>query len=581
MERRDADERTRTGVGSRPPRSGAPARGGATSGGDILRPGAQLNGVYEIDALLTRGGMGEIYRGHAIQTGDPVAIKVIRDDLADSEVALALFRSEASKLHRLHHEAIVRYFVFSADPELARAYLAMEFVEGEPLSQRLARGGLPPGEARRLAIRVAQGLGAAHRRDIVHRDVSPDNIIIPEGGVDEAKIIDFGIARSAQAGTTLIDVGFAGKLNYASPEQLGHYGGEVGPRSDVYSLGLTLAEALRGAPLDMNGTQVEIIEKRKAVPDLADVDPRLRPIIARMLAPDPGLRQQSMEEVAADFERVRLDAPPAPAAAPRARLLAAAGIAALALVAAALWLFAHAPKEPPAARQEAPQEARQEATEAEPVQGAPVAPEKEPPAPKNPLAFVAAYDGGPCFAVLSAQASGAAAQIEAAGASLPAFGALNEAFRAENGFEADVKAVLTSPAQCPAVDFFRAAKASGAPAPQVSVDAPFLRAGEALTGTFAAPPGRVVTAALIDDEGALRPVPQIGEERRRGDFRLAVGTPKTAGRPLLLLLVSSAAPLPALRAPGPAGEALKAAGAQAAAQGEAPGAALAYVYVAE
>ncbi|WP_395697029.1 protein kinase domain-containing protein [Methylocella sp.] len=579
MERRDADERTRTGVGSRPPRSGAPARGGATSGGDILRPGARLNGVYEIDALLTRGGMGEIYRGHAIQTGDPVAIKVIRDDLADSEVALALFRSEASKLHRLHHEAIVRYFVFSADPELARAYLAMEFVEGEPLSQKLARGGLPPGEARRLAIRVAQGLGAAHRRDIVHRDVSPDNIIIPEGGVDEAKIIDFGIARSAQAGTTLIDVGFAGKLNYASPEQLGHYGGEVGPRSDVYSLGLTLAEALRGAPLDMNGTQVEIIEKRKTVPDLAGVDPRLRPVIARMLAPDPGLRQQSMEEVAADFERVRLDAPPTPAAAPRARarLLAAAGIAALAL-AAVLWFFAHAPKAPPAARQEA----RQEVTEEAPAQGAPVAPpEKEPTAPKNPLAFVEAYDGGPCFAVLSAQASGAAAQIEAAGASLPAFGALNAAFRAANGFEADVKAVLTAPAQCPAVDFFRAAKASGAPAPQVSLDAPFLRAGEALTGTFAAPPGRVVAAALIDDEGALRPVPQIGEERRRGDFRLAVGTPKAAGRPLLLLLVSSAAPLPALGAPGPAGEALKAAGAQAAAQGEAAGAALAYVYVAQ
>uniref|UniRef100_UPI0037840AA3 serine/threonine-protein kinase n=1 Tax=Methylocella sp. TaxID=1978226 RepID=UPI0037840AA3 len=263
------------------------------AGAAILRPGQQLNGVYEIDALLARGGMGEVYRGHAIQTGDPVAIKVIRADLAENELALALFRSEASKLHRLHHEAIIRYFLFSVDPAVGRAYLAMEFVEGEPLSQALRRGPLPPAEVRRLAIRLAGGLGAAHRRDIVHRDVSPDNVILQRGDVDEAKIIDFGIARSTEAGTTLIDVGFAGKLNYVSPEQVGLYGGEVGPRSDIYSLGLVLAEALRGEALDMGGTQVEMIEKRQRLPDLSGVDARLRPALDAMLRPDPADRLQT------------------------------------------------------------------------------------------------------------------------------------------------------------------------------------------------------------------------------------------------------------------------------------------------
>src|SRR5271166_6424515 len=212
--------------------------GADVPGVESLRPGMQLNGVYEIDALLARGGMGEVYKGHSIQTGDAVAIKVIRADLAENEVAIALFRNEASKLYRLHNEAIIRYFLFSVDPLLQRTYLAMEFVEGEPLSHMLRRGPLPVESLRRLAQRVALGLSAAHRRDIIHRDVSSDNIIIQNGDVDEAKIIDFGIARSTQAGTTLIDVGFAGKLNYVSPEQLGLFGGDVAARSDIYSLGL-------------------------------------------------------------------------------------------------------------------------------------------------------------------------------------------------------------------------------------------------------------------------------------------------------------------------------------------------------
>lgn len=84
--------------------------------------GTRLSGIYEIDDPIAKGGMGEIYRGHTIETGDPVAVKVIRADLANNEMALALFRREASALSRLHHEAIVRYYVFSLDASLQRHY---------------------------------------------------------------------------------------------------------------------------------------------------------------------------------------------------------------------------------------------------------------------------------------------------------------------------------------------------------------------------------------------------------------------------------------------------------------------------
>src|SRR4029077_12609006 len=132
---------------------------------------------------------------------------------------------------------------------------AMEFVEGESLSQVLRRGRMPVEAVCILAERVALGLYAAHKRGIVHRDVSPDNIIIQNGDVREVKIIDFGIARSTQAATTVIAVGFGGKYDYVSPEQLGLHQGsathdadlKLTPKSDIYSLGLVLAEALRGS----------------------------------------------------------------------------------------------------------------------------------------------------------------------------------------------------------------------------------------------------------------------------------------------------------------------------------------------
>ncbi|WP_229174269.1 serine/threonine-protein kinase [Bradyrhizobium ivorense] len=261
-----------------------------------LSPGTRLNGIYEIDSMIGAGGMGEIYKSHEIQTGTAVAIKMLLPEMSENEAALALFRREASALHYLMHDAIVRYFVFTVEPTLQRPYLAMEFVDGQSLADMLSGGPLSFEALRRLMRRVASGLNAAHERGITHRDVSPDNIIVPRSDVARAKIIDFGIARSTQLNdATIIGSGFAGKHNYVSPEQVGLFGGDVTGKSDVYSFGLVLFHALTGTKLDMGGTQFQLVEKRRRVPDLGAVDARIRPLLERMLQPDPDARPTMAE----------------------------------------------------------------------------------------------------------------------------------------------------------------------------------------------------------------------------------------------------------------------------------------------
>ncbi|MBX3570597.1 MAG: serine/threonine protein kinase, partial [Rhizobiaceae bacterium] len=248
--------------------------------------GTQLSGTYELDKRIASGGMGEVFRGHNIQTGDPVAIKIVLPEFARDAMILALFRKEASILNHLYHEAIVRYHVFAIDQAIGRPYLAMEFVDGVSLVEMFTRGPLPAADARILLARLASGLSAAHEAGVVHRDLSPDNIILPGGNVARAKIIDFGIARSASVGgETLLGGTFAGKYNFVSPEQLGLFGGEIAAQSDIYSLALVIVAALRGRPLDMGGSQVEIIEKRRRVPDLSEVDDEMRAVLQAMLQP--------------------------------------------------------------------------------------------------------------------------------------------------------------------------------------------------------------------------------------------------------------------------------------------------------
>ena len=308
-----------------------------------LRAGVRLNGIYEIERLIAEGGMGEVYKGVAVTSGDPVAIKLVRPDMARHPDVMAMFKREAAILHNLQHDAIPRYYVFTVEPELQRSYIAMEFVDGVSLQKRLESGPLPSAEVRVLLKRIGGALELAHANGVVHRDISSDNIILPNGDPRRAKIVDFGIARAPVVGEgTIIGGGFAGKYKYVSPEQLGLAGGEVTPQSDIYSFGLVIAEALRGKPIDMGSTQADVIEKRKQVPDLSDIDFSLRPLLTAMLAPNPADRPASMAEVAAwgeTVERTQISAPapatPPPAKARTGRTAAiAAGVVLVVLLAA-------------------------------------------------------------------------------------------------------------------------------------------------------------------------------------------------------------------------------------------------------
>jgi serine/threonine-protein kinase len=175
---------------------------------------------------------------------------------------------------------------------------------------------------RRLRDRLARGLAAAHDKGVIHRDMSPDNVILGQGDLEQAKIIDFGIAKLADSSaTTIIGDDFAGRYAYASPEQIGLYGGQVDVRSDIYSLGLVLATAATGKALNMgeiSESLVSVIEARKRVPDFSSVPPELRPELGSMLEPDPADRPQSMREVIGLDRRLRDAEAMAEAAAPAA-----------------------------------------------------------------------------------------------------------------------------------------------------------------------------------------------------------------------------------------------------------------------
>ncbi|MFN4101538.1 MAG: serine/threonine protein kinase, partial [Pararhodobacter sp.] len=230
-------------------------------------------GTYEILEHLSSGGFGEVYRGCNIHNRhEIVAIKIVLAALAHDEVALSLFQQESSALNRVAHDAIVRYKMFTIDPGLNRPCLVMEFVDGPSLGDRLESGPMPESEVLDLLLRLASGLESAHRTEVVHRDLSPDNVILPDGRIDTAKIIDFGIAKmTTPGGRTLIGDKFAGKPGYVAPEQLGAFGGIVTGQADVYSLALVAAAAARGHPLDMGDSVVAAVHSRQRVPDLSGV----------------------------------------------------------------------------------------------------------------------------------------------------------------------------------------------------------------------------------------------------------------------------------------------------------------------
>jgi serine/threonine protein kinase len=260
--------------------------------------GTQIIGTYEIKQHIATGGMGEVYRGVNIHTNEPVAIKIVLAALAHDEKIISMFQKEATVLGRLHHDAIVRYNMFTIDPTTQRACLVMEYVEGRSMADYIEDGPMSAEDVKTLLRRLAPGLQRAHDLGVVHRDLSPDNVIVQDGLVSHTKIIDFGIAKSENfGGGTLLGGQFAGKYNYVSPEQLGRFKGIITGQSDIYSLGLVAAAAALGRPLDMGDNPGEAVDRRSAVPDLSGVADEVRPILECMLQPDPANRPATMADV--------------------------------------------------------------------------------------------------------------------------------------------------------------------------------------------------------------------------------------------------------------------------------------------
>lgn len=322
----EVEERTRfiaaedmpQAAGATPPQSQAPAETSAprvTQNPFAVPPpatarkieiGDVLNHTYEVRRFIARGGMGEVYEGVNVNAEDDrVAIKVMLPHLAADPLVQAMFSKEAKTLTRLRHPGLVQYRLLGREPVLGVTYIVTEFVDGVNLSDVLKTLDASPEDLITLLKRLAAALGAAHELDAVHRDISPDNVLLDGGQLKNAKIIDFGIAKDLDAGAkTIVGDGFAGKLGYVAPEQLGSYGRAVGGWSDVYSLALVILAVAQKKDVDMGGSLADAFDKRKEVPDLSAAPEQLRPVLAKMLQPDPANRLRSMDEVLAEVNAI-------------------------------------------------------------------------------------------------------------------------------------------------------------------------------------------------------------------------------------------------------------------------------------
>ncbi len=268
-----------------------------------LSPG-DLIGHYLIDGPLGRGGMGEVYRAHDRLLGREVAIKLIPAS-ADT-TARERFRREARSAAQLDHRAIVR--IHHVILEEDRDYIVMELVEGHSLAELLREGPLAHELATALFQEIAEGLAEAHAHGIVHRDVKAANVMVtPEG---RAKILDFGIAK--QLGPTEASISepgmIIGSLYTMSPEQT--MGERVDYRSDLFSLGVVLYQALTGkSPFQADSVR-ELATRICAYhpPPVAEVDPRipreLSDLIVLLLAKDQSNRPRTATEVAGELDRI-------------------------------------------------------------------------------------------------------------------------------------------------------------------------------------------------------------------------------------------------------------------------------------
>jgi tetratricopeptide (TPR) repeat protein len=272
---------------------------------------------FQIDRCVGSGGMGVVYRAVDRRSGAPVALKIALDG-DDQHRARASVEAEA--LASLDHPAIVRLIASGLGPD-GRAYLAMEWLEGEDLAGRLARGPLSGKETAVLGARVAEGLASAHAAGVVHRDLKPSNLFLPGGEIAQVKLLDFGIARLGQRRLTRSGV-LIGTPGYMAPEQATGEG-QIGAAADLFALGAVLFECVAGRPAFTGQHPVAVLAKVlfEEAPSLADRCPGLPAaftgLVARLLAKDPAVRPTAPAAAAALAELVTVLATAPRAEAPR------------------------------------------------------------------------------------------------------------------------------------------------------------------------------------------------------------------------------------------------------------------------
>lgn len=283
---------------------------------------------FAIISLAGKGGMGEVYRARDETTSRDVALKLFTE--RDAEAA-GRFSREAEALQRLEHPAIVTHVAhgFAKD---GTPYLAMEWLEGEDLSDRLVRGPLSVEETLTVGTRIAGALAAAHAIGIVHRDIKPSNVYLQGKEVAGAKLLDFGLART-QGGASFTRAGEAlGTPAYMAPEQA--KGNTVDARADLFSLGCVLFECLSGKPPFWADHPLAVMAKilLDATPKLArdDVPPALVALIERLLAKEPDERPKNGSELLSALEAIAGPKPRTPTETPMSSAPPSTGPASLA-----------------------------------------------------------------------------------------------------------------------------------------------------------------------------------------------------------------------------------------------------------
>lgn len=271
---------------------------------------AQKIGRYEVELLIGRGAMGEVYRCYDELTDRVVAIKTIRmlfeSAAMDSDPNVDRFRVEAAALARLLHPRIVSTYQFGVDDKRGEMFLVMQYVDGPSLRFLMNRGAVPIREALQIGWDLADALAHAHERGVVHRDIKPENVLINDLG--QPMLTDFGLAR---LGNFSVSDGqaIAGTPNYMAPEQI-LSPRDVDGRTDQYGLGALLHEVITGAPCIEDDGQPATILSRLYVrrPSLkecgVEATDSLDALIGKMLAQESGERFQTDEELLTAFEEV-------------------------------------------------------------------------------------------------------------------------------------------------------------------------------------------------------------------------------------------------------------------------------------